>query len=47
MMPINFGDNAILNIRSVAYRCIISGISKSEAMSLLNKANPNEKSGTV
>ena len=47
MMPINLGDNAILNIRSVAYRCIISEISKSETMSLSNKVNPNEKSGTV
>ena len=47
MMPINFSDNAILNIRSFAYRCTISEVSKSETMSLLNKVNPNEKRGTV
>ena len=35
MMSMNLNDIAILNIHSADYRCIISGISKSEAVNLL------------
>ena len=34
MMSLNLSDIAILNIKSTDYRCIISGISKSEAINL-------------
>ena len=33
-MPMNLSDVAILNIKGTDYRCIISGISKIEAISL-------------
>ena len=35
MMSINFSDIAILNIKSAAYYCIISGISKCEAINFM------------
>ena len=35
MMPMNLSDIAFLNIHDVGYRCIISGISKSEVVNLL------------
>ena len=35
MMSMNVSDTAILNIRSAAYCCIVSGISKSEARTLM------------
>ena len=35
MMSINFSDIAILNIKSAAYCCIISGISKCEAINFM------------
>ena len=35
MMSMNLSNIAILNIKRADYRCIISGISKSEAMNLL------------
>ena len=38
MMPMNLGDIAYLNINSADYRCIINGISKSQAVNLLQKA---------
>ena len=34
MMSMNLSDIAILNIKDSNYRCIISGISKSEALNL-------------
>ena len=34
-MSINLNDIAILNILGVDYRCIINGISKSEAVKVL------------
>ena len=37
-MSMNLGDIAILNIHGVDYRCIIIGISKIEALDLLQKA---------
>ena len=38
---------AILNIRCVDYCCIIKGITKSEAINLLQNIDLNEKSGTL
>ena len=35
LMSINLNDIAILNIPGVDYRCIINGISKSEAVNVL------------
>ena len=46
MMSINLSHIAILNIKSCDYRCIISLISKNEAITLLQNADLNEKSGT-
>ena len=43
MMFVNLSDIAILNINGVDYCCIITGISKSEAVNLLQKADLNEK----
>ena len=47
MMPVNLSDIAILNIKSSNYRCIISLISKNEAIDLLQNANLTEKTGTL
>ena len=46
MMPVNLSDIATLNIKSSNYRCIISLISKNEAIDLLQNANLTEKIGT-
>ena len=43
----NLSDIAILNIRSADYCCIISGITKSEAINLMKNIDLNEKSGTL
>ena len=43
MMSINYSDSHILNIDGADYYYIISGISKSEAVSLLQKADLNQK----
>ena len=43
----NLSDNAILNIQSADYCCIISGITKSEAINLMKNIDLNEKSGTL
>ena len=42
MMSINLHDIAILNIRGIDYCCIINGISKSDALNLLQNANLTE-----
>ena len=47
MMYTSLSDIAISNINEADYCCIISGISKSEAVKLLEKADLNEKSGTL
>ena len=47
MMFMNFSDIAILNIKGSDYRCIISGISKSEAMKLLQKIDLTEKTSVT
>ena len=45
-MPLNLNDIAISNIKGSDYCCIISRISKSEAMKLLQNIDMTEKSGT-
>ena len=44
MMSMNLSDIAVLNIKCTDYRCIISGISKSEAINLTKNINLTEKS---
>ena len=43
----NLSDIAILNITGFNYRCIITGISKREAIKLLQNIDLTEKSGTL
>ena len=47
MMSMNLSDIAILNIKGSDYRCIISGISKIETISLMQNADLTKKSGTL
>ena len=47
MMSMNLSDIAILNIKVSDYRCIISLISKNDAINLLQNADFTEKSGTL
>ena len=47
MMSVNFSDIAILNIKGSDYRCIISLISKNEAINLMQNADLTEKGGTL
>ena len=47
MMSMNLRDIAILNFKDSDYCCIISGISKNEAISLIQNADLTEKSGTL
>ena len=47
MMSINLSDIAILNIKRSDYRCIISLISKSEAINLMQNADLTEKNATL
>ena len=44
MVSMNLGDIAILNIKSADYYCIISGISKSEVINLMQNIDLSEKS---
>ena len=46
LMSINLNYIVILSIKGSDYRCIISLISKKEAINLLQNANLTEKSGT-
>ena len=43
----NFSDVAILNIKGADYCCIISRISKSEAIILVQNIDLTEKIGTL
>ena len=43
----NLNDIAILNIKGSDYRCIISLISKNEAINLMQNADLTKKSGTL
>ena len=47
VMSVNFSDIAILNIKGSDYRCIISLVSKNEAIKLMLNADLTEKSGTL
>ena len=46
-MSMNLSDNAILNINAFDYRCIISGISKNEAINVEQNIDLTEKSGIL
>ena len=43
MMSMNLNDIAILNIKSIDYCCIISGISKNEATNLIQNIDLTKK----
>ena len=47
MMSANLSDIAILKIKNVDYHCIITRITKSEAINLLQNTDLTEKSGTL
>ena len=47
MMSMNLSNIAIRNIKGSDYRCIISLISKNEAINLMQNADLTEKSGTI
>ena len=47
MMSMNLRNIHILNIKGSDYRCIISLISKNEAIKLMQNADLTEKSGTL
>ena len=47
MMSMILSDNAILNIKVSDYHCIISGISKNEAINVMEKIDFTEKNGTL
>ena len=47
MMYVNFSNIAILNIKGSYNRCIISLISKNEAINLTQNADLTEESGTL
>ena len=47
MMSINLSDIAILNINVSDYCCVISLISKKEAINLFQNADLTEKGGTL
>ena len=47
MMSMNFSDIAILNTKSADCCCIISGISKNEAINLVQSIDFTEKTGTL
>ena len=47
MMSMNLSDIAILNIKGSDYCCIISLISKNEAIHLMQNADLTEESGTL
>ena len=46
-MSMNLINIAILNIKGSNYCCIISGISKNEAINLMQNIDLNEKSGAL
>ena len=47
IISMNLSDIAILNVKGFDYRCIISGISKNEAINLVQNAGLTGKSGTL
>ena len=46
MISMNLSDTSILNIKGAYYCCIISRISKSEGIKLMQNIDLTEKSGT-
>ena len=46
-MSMNLSDIAILNIRGSDFRCIISEVSKNEAINLMQNADLMEKGRTL
>ena len=47
MMSMNLSDIAILNIKGSDYHCVISLISKNEAINLMQNADLTKKIGTL
>ena len=47
IMPVNICGRAILSIKGSDYHCIISRISKREAINLIHSINLTKKSGTL
>ena len=47
MISVNLSDIAILNVQGSGYGCIITLISKNEAINLLQNADLTEKRGTI
>ena len=47
MMSMKLSDIAILNIKSADYCCFISGISKNEAINLMENTDLTEIGGTL
>ena len=46
-MKMNLSDITVLNIKSADYCCIISGISKSETINLMQDTDLTGKSGAL
>ena len=47
MIFMNLSDIATLNIKSACYHCVISRISKSEAINLMQSNDLTKKTGTL
>ena len=47
MMSMNLSDIAILNIKGSGHCCVISTISKNEAINLMQNVDLAKKSGTL
>ena len=47
MMSMNLSDIAILNIKGSYFHCIISRLSRSEAINSMQNIDLTEKSGTL
>ena len=47
MVSMSLSDIAISDIKSVDYHCIISGISKSEAINIMQNIDLTKKSGKL
>ena len=47
LMSLSLSDTAILKVKGSDYHCIISLISKNEAINLMQNADMTEKSGTL
>ena len=47
LMSLSLSDTAILKVKGSDYHCIISLISKNEAINLMQNAKKTKKSGTL